>query len=121
MTKDIDEQKKLNSRHFVQVSMPEWMFQAWSDYSADIGKERRYVIETFIDDFIKSKEAYKNQKDKYVILYASPAKSKARSLWISKGHYQKVEEFAEEHSNRANRVVFTACLEGLIRNKRVEI
>ncbi len=121
MTSTEIEIKNQNSRHFVQVPMPEWMFQAWIDYAVDIKTERKKIIEEFIDQYLITKKQYADQAERHVVLYASPAQSKPRSLWISEKHYQKVESFAKLHSNRSNRVIFTACLEGLIKKGRIQI
>lgn len=113
--------KANNERHFVQVPMPDWMFDAWKQYARDKSMEVKALMEQFIDAFLIEKQAYDGTGGKYVILYASPANSKPRSMWISSNHFKRIEQFAQTHDTRVNRVVFSACLNGLVKGHRVEI
>ncbi|WDE00750.1 hypothetical protein [Thalassomonas actiniarum] len=109
------------AKHFVQVPMPNWMFDTAKALAKDKAMDLKALLEEFIDNYIESKKCYDQEKDRYVIFYASPANSKPRSIWLSQGHYKKVEAFAQKHTSRINRVVFSACLDGLIANHCVTI
>lgn len=108
-------------KSFVQIPMPEWMYDALKNYAADRGMKIQIQAEEFISDFLEKKKAYNDDPNRHLILSASPTKSKARGIWIANDKYTAVDVFAKEQSTRMNRVLFSACLEGLVDAHRVKI
>jgi hypothetical protein len=120
VTPEVQVQQR-GGKSFVQVPMPDWMYDAFKAYAADRGMKIQILAEEFISRYLKKKGDYGDNNDKHLVLLASPTKSKARGIWIASDQYVAIDVFAKKYTTRMNRVMFTACLEGLVSNHRVKI
>jgi hypothetical protein len=115
-----------SDRAFAQVTMPEWMIDAWETYANQKGEDKQSVLENFTLEFIRLRHPDNNtespiQAQRQIVLYASPPGSKAKSFWL-KGHvYNEVTAFAKLTNHRVNRVLFSALLDGLVRENMILI
>jgi len=119
--KEIDSeapQKKKLDRQFLQIPMEEWAFEGWSVIAEKHKKYKKLKLEGFILEYIQDKAQYKfsiEKPQKRIVPFIAATGAKARSIWLSNEVYLLTEEFAESVPIGVNRVVYSALIEGLIK------
>ncbi|MBQ4839831.1 hypothetical protein [Pseudoalteromonas luteoviolacea] len=111
----------IQERQFVQVPMPDWCFNSLKALAAANECDLRLLVETFINHYITKRKGYDKQPNKHLLFYASPKNSKPRSMWLGPEAYSKAENFCNQHDTRINRLIFTACVDGLVRNNCIKV
>jgi hypothetical protein len=116
--------KKELDRQFLQIPIENWAFAAWKELADKEGLDRKQCLEQLIEEFIKTKSAYKYEQDgrqKHIVLKVAALGAKSRSIWINSKSYIAAETFAQVIPARTNRVVYTALIEGLVNRGIIDI
>lgn len=111
----------IQERQFVQVPMPDWCFSSLKDLAAAEESDLRLLVEMFITHYVRERKGYDKQPNKHLLFYASPKNSKPRSMWLGPETYTLAEKFCNQYDTRINRLIFTACVDGLVRNGRIKV
>ena len=114
------------TRVLSQIRMPEWLFEAWESFAVQTKQDQKAVIEHFIGVFIKEKTEFLRRAEiaevpTYLVLYDHPPGSQVRSVWLSCEVDAKVRTFAQHSGHRANRIIFSALLAGLVSHEKIVI
>lgn len=94
--------------------MPDWCYDEVKKLATDSKLELQELLDNIISEYIRSKKDYRVNSKKKLLFYASPVKSKPRSMWISGKQFETLEKFCDKHKTRSNRVIFTACIDKLL-------
>lgn len=116
--------KKNVDRQFLQVPMEDWAFEGLAEIAKRHKKYKKVILEGLIIEYIQTKAQYKfdiSKPQKRIVPFIAAMGAKARSIWLSNEIYTLMEEFAETVPIRVNRVVYSALIEGLIKEKIIEI
>lgn len=116
--------KKNIERQFLQVPMEDWAFDGWTELAKNHKKYKKVMLEGLIIDYIQTKAQYKfdiNKPQKRIVPFIAAIGAKARSIWLSNEIYSLMEEFADTVPIKVNRVVYSALIEGLIKEEIIAI
>jgi len=119
---ETQDKKKLD-RQFLQVPMEDWAFDGLGELAKRHKKYKKVILEGLIMDYIQTKAQYKfdlSKPPKRIVPFIAAMGAKARSIWLSNEIYTLMEEFADSVPIRVNRVVYSALIEGLIKEGIIE-
>jgi len=123
-TSNIEKQdKKKLDRQFLQVPMEDWAFDGLAVLAKRHKKYKKVILEGLIMDYIQTKAQYKfdlSKPPKRIVPFIAAMGAKARSIWLSNEIYILMEEFADSVPIRVNRVVYSALIEGLLKEGIIE-
>lgn len=120
--KQLQDKKKVD-RQFIQVPMEDWAFEGWDEIAKRHKKYKKVILEGLIIDYIQAKAQYKFDMDKpqkRIIPAIAAIGAKARSIWLSNEVYTLTENFAETVPVGVNRVVYSALIDGLIKEEIIQ-
>lgn len=106
-------------RAWVQIPMPDWLFDAWKDSVKENNSKQSDVLENFVKEYLSAKALY--GENQYIVLYAPIRGARGRSALINANLYNDVKRFADDNDTRANRVLMSALLDGLKAEGRIRI
>jgi hypothetical protein len=116
--------KKNLDRQFLQVPMEDWAFDGWTEISKKHKKYKKVMLEVLIIEYIQTKAQYKfdiEKPQKRIVPYIAVLGAKARSIWLSNEIYLVMEDFAKSVPIKINRVVYSALIEGLVRENIIKL
>ena len=117
--------KKQLDRQYLQIPMEDWAMQKWEELAKIRGfTYKKALIEALIEEYIQEKASFQfhsGNPPKYIVAYIAALGAKHRSIWLSTDVYRQAEKFADSVPIKVNRVVYSALIHGLLKEKLIEI
>ncbi|GHG07019.1 hypothetical protein [Thalassotalea marina] len=117
-TKSGSRKTRREERQFVQITMSDFVMESWDKLAKTKQKFKKDILQELIVEYISRKSSFQfhpNYPSKYVVPFSASTGCKARSIWLDQDTYTMAEKFSRSVSIKINRLIYSALIEGLLR------